>query len=80
MFYVNLFQLVTYLNVFMLFLKVLLPASNFLQLEFVRDACVKFLQKQLNPSNCLGIRAFADLHNCMELVSSSKAYTNQQFL
>ncbi|CAH1738467.1 unnamed protein product [Aphis gossypii] len=62
------------------YIKVLLPASNFLQLEFVRDACVKFLQKQLNPSNCLGIRAFADLHNCMELVSSSKAYTNQQFL
>ncbi|XP_060850673.1 ring canal kelch homolog isoform X2 [Rhopalosiphum padi] len=58
----------------------LLPASNLLQLEFVKDASVEFLQKQLNPANCLGIRSLADLHNCMELLSSSEAYIKKQFL
>jgi kelch-like protein 2/3 len=57
-----------------------LPASNLLQLEFVKDASVEFLQKQLNPENCLGIRSLADLHNCMELLSSSEAYIKKQFL
>ncbi|XP_025203650.1 kelch-like protein 2 [Melanaphis sacchari] len=60
--------------------QVLLPASNLLQLEFVRGACIEFLQKQLNPSNCLGIRAFADFYNCAELLSSSEAYIKKQFV
>eukprot|EP00102_Acyrthosiphon_pisum_P021201 XP_016658411.1 PREDICTED: ring canal kelch homolog [Acyrthosiphon pisum] len=59
---------------------VLLPAANILQLDFVSAACSEFLQKQLNASNCLGIRAFADLHNCTELLSSSEALIKKQFL
>jgi len=42
-----------------LFFKVLLPAANILQLDFVSAACVEFLQKQPNASNRLGIRALA---------------------
>ena len=34
----------------------LLPAANLLQLTDVRDACCDFLQAQLHPTNCLGIR------------------------
>ena len=34
----------------------LLPAANLLQLGDVRDACCEFLQSQLHPTNCLGIR------------------------
>ncbi|XP_022170913.1 ring canal kelch homolog isoform X2 [Myzus persicae] len=60
--------------------KVLLSAANFLQLDYVKSVCVEFLQSQLNPSNCLGIKAFADLHNCTELFSSSEAYIKKQFL
>ncbi|XP_060870532.1 kelch-like protein 12 [Metopolophium dirhodum] len=41
----------------------LLPAANILQLDFVSAACAKFLQKPLDASNCLGVRALADLHN-----------------
>lgn len=40
-------------------LQVLLPASSLLQMGPVRDACCKFLLRQLHPSNCLGIRSFA---------------------
>ena len=58
----------------------LLPTANILQLDFVSAACAEFLQKQLDASNCLGIRAFADLHNCAELISSSEAFIRQHFL
>lgn len=40
-------------------LQVLLPASSLLQIQSVREACCKFLMRQLHPSNCLGIRSFA---------------------
>lgn len=40
-------------------LQVLLPASSLLQIHSVREACCKFLLRQLHPSNCLGIRSFA---------------------
>jgi len=52
----------------------LLPAANFLQLDFVADACADFLQKQLDVSNCLDIRVFADLNNCTELLLSSETF------
>lgn len=39
--------------------QVLLPASSMLQLQEVREACWRFLLKQLHPTNCLGIRSFA---------------------
>lgn len=39
--------------------QVLLPASSLLQIHSVREACCKFLLRQLHPSNCLGIRSFA---------------------
>ncbi|XP_003247799.1 kelch-like protein 2 [Acyrthosiphon pisum] len=60
--------------------QVLLPAGNLLQLDFVNHACTAFLQKQLDASNCLGIRAFADLHNCTELLSRSEALIKKEFL
>ncbi|XP_016660955.1 ring canal kelch homolog isoform X1 [Acyrthosiphon pisum] len=50
------------------------------QLNYVNGVCAEFLQKQLNQSNCLGIRAFADLHNCTGLLSISEAYIKQYFL
>lgn len=59
--------------------QVLLPAANLLQLTDVRDACCDFLQAQLHPTNCLGIRAFADLHGCMELLSHADNYIEQHF-
>lgn len=60
--------------------QVLLPAANILQLTDVRDACCDFLQAQLHPTNCLGIRAFADLHGCPDLLSHAESYIEQHFL
>lgn len=41
--------------------QVLLPASSLLQMQEVREACCRFLMKQLHPTNCLGIRSFAGI-------------------
>ncbi|XP_023814726.2 kelch-like protein 3 [Oryzias latipes] len=59
--------------------QVLLPAASLLQLMDVRQVCCEFLQAQLHPSNCLGIRAFADLHTCTQLLSQADAYAEQHF-
>ncbi|KAL0274518.1 UNVERIFIED_CONTAM: hypothetical protein PYX00_002618 [Menopon gallinae] len=59
--------------------QVLLPAANLLQLTDVRDACCEFLQAQLHPSNCLGFRAFADLHGCLDLLNHTENYIEQHF-
>uniref|UniRef100_A0A672UXM7 BTB domain-containing protein n=1 Tax=Strigops habroptila TaxID=2489341 RepID=A0A672UXM7_STRHB len=49
----------------------LLPAASLLQLNGVRDACCKFLLSQLDPSNCLGIRGFADTHSCTSVLGTA---------
>uniref|UniRef100_A0A1B0DHB6 Uncharacterized protein n=1 Tax=Phlebotomus papatasi TaxID=29031 RepID=A0A1B0DHB6_PHLPP len=59
--------------------QVLLTAANLLQLNDVRDACCDYLQSQLDPSNCLGIRDFADMHGCIELLNHADAYVEQHF-
>lgn len=59
--------------------QVLLPASSLLQMEPVREACCRFLLRQLHPSNCLGIRSFADAHACKELQTSSHQFAVQNF-
>uniref|UniRef100_A0AAY5ELV5 Kelch-like family member 3 n=1 Tax=Electrophorus electricus TaxID=8005 RepID=A0AAY5ELV5_ELEEL len=57
--------------------QVLLAAAGLLQLMDVRQACCEFLQSQLHPTNCLGIRAFADLHTCTDLLRQAHAYAGQ---
>uniref|UniRef100_A0A8D0DB84 Kelch-like protein 3 n=1 Tax=Sander lucioperca TaxID=283035 RepID=A0A8D0DB84_SANLU len=59
--------------------QVLLPAASLLQLMDVRQVCCEFLQSQLHPTNCLGIRAFADVHTCTQLLDQSHAYAEQHF-
>ncbi|KAF0742242.1 ring canal kelch isoform X2, partial [Aphis craccivora] len=60
--------------------KVLLAAANLLQLDYVKNICAEFLQTQLDPSNCIGIKAFADLYNCMELSTSCQTFIKNRFL
>ena len=58
----------------------LLASSSILQIKDVRDACCEFMKSQLHPSNCLGIRAFADAHSCEQLFSIADKYTQDHFL
>ncbi|XP_050065507.1 ring canal kelch homolog [Aphis gossypii] len=60
--------------------KVLLAAANLLQIDYVKNVCSEFLQTQLDASNCLSIKAFADLYDCMELSTSSQTYIKNRFL
>ena len=59
--------------------QVLLPAANLLQLSDVKDACCEFLKTQLHPSNCLGIRAFGDVHSCLDLLSAADTFIQFNF-
>jgi kelch-like protein 2/3 len=59
--------------------QVLLPAANLLQLTDVKEACSEFLKLQLHPSNCLGIKAFADLHDCLDLLAAADNFIQFQF-
>ncbi len=53
----------------------LLAAACLLQLSQVIQVCCNFLMKQLHPSNCLGIRSFADAQGCMDLLNVAHNYS-----
>ena len=57
----------------------LLPAACLLQLQEIQDVCCEFLKRQLDPSNCLGIRAFADTHSCRDLLRTADKFTQHNF-
>lgn len=58
----------------------LLSVACILQVEEVKDACSEFMKHQLHPSNCLGIRAFAEGHGCHELFKLADSYTKENFV
>nr|CAB3260019.1 kelch-like protein 5 [Phallusia mammillata] len=57
----------------------MVATANMLRLEDVVDAGCSFLMKQLHPSNCLGIRAFADTQSCHKLLNAAHEYTMDHF-
>ena len=58
----------------------LLPAASLLQMGWVRDSCCEFLKNQLCSFNCLGVRAFADTHDCHELCNAATTFAQQNYL
>ena len=44
-----------------------LSASSLLQIRQVQEICCDFLKKQLDASNCLGIKNFAEANGCQQL-------------
>nr|XP_033774401.1 kelch-like protein 12 [Geotrypetes seraphini]XP_033774402.1 kelch-like protein 12 [Geotrypetes seraphini] len=57
----------------------LLPAACLLQLKGVKQACCEFLESQLDPTNCLGIRDFAETHNCVDLMQAAEVFSQKHF-
>ncbi|PIK52486.1 putative kelch-like protein 5, partial [Apostichopus japonicus] len=58
----------------------LLATASILQLSEVVMACCTYLVKQLHPSNCLGIRSFADQQGCLDLLRAAHTYTMEHFV
>lgn len=45
----------------------------------MREACCQFLEKQLDSTNCLGIKIFAERHNCSNLWAAADRYSVRHF-
>lgn len=58
----------------------LLSTACLLQLSEVVEACCGFLMKQLHPSNCIGIRHFADIQGCSDLYKVANNYVMEHFV
>ncbi len=58
----------------------LLPAAGILQLKDLKEACCSFLSDHMDSSNCLGIKQFADLHSCPELLKKANRFILRRFM
>lgn len=54
--------------------------SVFFLFSDVQSACCEFLEQQLDPSNCLGIKTFAETHSCEELRKAAEKYILKHFV
>ncbi|KAK5645408.1 hypothetical protein RI129_006708 [Pyrocoelia pectoralis] len=57
----------------------LLPAATMFQITNVIQACCDFLERQLDPSNAIGIANFAEQHGCAELCRKANQYIEGHF-
>lgn len=57
----------------------LLAAANLLDVMAVREACCRFMERQMDEINCVGIHCFAEAHSCKELERRSMEYIQQHF-
>lgn len=57
----------------------LLTVASLLQVETLVEKCCFFLEHELHPSNCLGIRRFAYNHGCLALSKIAYDYAMRNF-
>ncbi|XP_028398335.1 kelch-like protein 12 [Dendronephthya gigantea] len=58
----------------------LLPAACLLQLNGAKRACSAFLESQLDPANCLGVKNFAETHHCESLRQAAEKFIHKHFV
>ncbi|KAK0052955.1 kelch-like protein 8 [Biomphalaria pfeifferi] len=58
----------------------ILYAASILQIEAVANACSRFMQSHLHPSNCIEVRSFAEAHNRVELIKTTDNYIRDNFI
>ncbi|XP_014481560.1 PREDICTED: kelch-like ECH-associated protein 1 isoform X1 [Dinoponera quadriceps] len=57
----------------------LLSAATMFQVTNVIDACCVFLERQLDPTNAIGIANFAEQHSCQDLYHKANQFIVQHF-
>ncbi|XP_057673478.1 kelch-like protein 3 isoform X1 [Corythoichthys intestinalis] len=57
----------------------LLAAANLMDVMAVRDACCRFMERQMDETNCVGIHCFAEAHSCKLLEKQSMDYILEHF-
>ncbi|XP_037950454.1 kelch-like ECH-associated protein 1B isoform X2 [Teleopsis dalmanni] len=57
----------------------LLPAATMFQVPNVIEACCAFLERQLDPTNAIGIANFAEQHGCVELQKKANYFIERHF-
>ncbi|XP_068192822.1 kelch-like protein 3 isoform X4 [Antennarius striatus] len=57
----------------------LLAAANLLDVMAVREACCRFMERQMDEINCVGIHCFAEAHSCKILEKRSMDYILEHF-
>ncbi|KAL6437290.1 hypothetical protein ACFW04_005064 [Cataglyphis niger] len=57
----------------------LLSAATMFQVTNVIDACCVFLERQLDPTNAIGIANFAEQHGCHDLYHKANQFIVQHF-
>jgi len=53
--------------------------SSKLQFQTVRAVCSRYLQHQIDATNCLGILEFGEIHGCPEVVAKAWAFLLENF-
>jgi len=57
----------------------ILATACLVQFHEVRDICCQFLETQLDPSNCLGIRKFTEAHGCTNFLEVVDNFVLENF-
>uniref|UniRef100_A0A3B4ANI4 BTB domain-containing protein n=1 Tax=Periophthalmus magnuspinnatus TaxID=409849 RepID=A0A3B4ANI4_9GOBI len=57
----------------------LICTSSQLQFQTVRAVCSRYLQHQIDATNCLGILEFGEIHGCPEVVAKAWAFLLENF-
>ena len=57
----------------------LLAVASLFQIIPIHNACAKFMETQLDISNCIGIHYFAQIHSCDELRNKAKEHIEKNF-
>jgi len=50
-----------------------------LQMSAVFEACARYMEQQLDDTNCLGILSFARMHHCQHLCTKAMEHTEKNF-
>ncbi|XP_063771871.1 kelch-like protein 30 [Pseudophryne corroboree] len=57
----------------------LIRVSNQLNFPAVRKVCIRYLQQQMDATNCLGIWEFGERHGCPEVIAKAWSFLQENF-